>query len=133
MRFMFPFGDVPGVKLCPMLLRTTPLGAVPEVLVACISLEKHVIPGKAGIHRIPNQQWTPAFAGVTTLIFIASGRATGAWKVLGDSHPPPALRPSTRSHHSWICLDQPEDAVGVAFAQTRDDPLFEPRPMPRRR
>jgi len=27
--------------------------------------ENHVIPAKAGIHCVPDQQWTPAFAGVT--------------------------------------------------------------------
>jgi len=33
----FPFGDVPAMKLRPVLLLTTPLGMVPEVLVAYIS------------------------------------------------------------------------------------------------
>jgi hypothetical protein len=33
----FPFGDVPGMKLRPVLLLTAPLGAVPEALVAYIS------------------------------------------------------------------------------------------------
>jgi len=33
----FPFGDVPGMKLRPVLLLTGPLGAIPEVLVAYIS------------------------------------------------------------------------------------------------
>jgi mRNA interferase MazF len=33
----FPFGDVPGMKLRPVLLLTRPLGTVPEVLVAYIS------------------------------------------------------------------------------------------------
>ncbi len=33
----FPFGDVPGMKLRPVLLLTGPTGAVPEVLVAYIS------------------------------------------------------------------------------------------------
>ena len=33
----FPFGDVPGMKLRPVLLLTGALGAVPEVLVAYIS------------------------------------------------------------------------------------------------
>ena len=40
-------------------------------LVACDSPESHVIPAKAGIHWA--EKWTPAFAGVTPLIFIASG------------------------------------------------------------
>lgn len=33
----FPFGDVPGMKLRPVLLLTAALGSVPEVLVAYIS------------------------------------------------------------------------------------------------
>ncbi len=33
----FPFGDVPGMKLRPVLLLTAPLGSIPEVLVAYIS------------------------------------------------------------------------------------------------
>jgi mRNA interferase MazF len=33
----FPFGDLPGMKLRPVLLLTAPLGTVPEVLVAYIS------------------------------------------------------------------------------------------------
>jgi mRNA interferase MazF len=33
----FPFGDVPGMKLRPVLLLTDPVGPVPEVLVAYIS------------------------------------------------------------------------------------------------
>ena len=33
----FPFGDVPGMKLRPVLVLTGSLGAVPEVLVAYIS------------------------------------------------------------------------------------------------
>jgi mRNA-degrading endonuclease toxin of MazEF toxin-antitoxin module len=33
----FPFGDVPGMKLRPVLLLTAPVGLVPEVLVAYIS------------------------------------------------------------------------------------------------
>jgi len=33
----FPFGDVPGMKLRPVLLLTSAVGSVPEVLVAYIS------------------------------------------------------------------------------------------------
>jgi mRNA interferase MazF len=33
----FRFGDVPGMKLRPVLLLTVPIGTVPEVLVAYIS------------------------------------------------------------------------------------------------
>ena len=39
----FPFGDVPGMKLRPVLLLTDGLGSVPEVLVAYIS---SVIPAR---------------------------------------------------------------------------------------
>ena len=40
----FPFGDVPGMKLRPVLLLTGLLGSIPEVLVAYIS---SVIPTQA--------------------------------------------------------------------------------------
>jgi len=33
----FPFGDVPGMKLRPVLLLTQPVGSIPEILVAYIS------------------------------------------------------------------------------------------------
>lgn len=33
----FPYGDAPGMKLCPVLLLTSPIGSVPEILVAYIS------------------------------------------------------------------------------------------------
>src|SRR5439155_1162178 len=33
----FPFGDLPGMKLRPVLLLTGPVGSVPEVVVAYIS------------------------------------------------------------------------------------------------
>ena len=33
----FPFGDVPAMKLRPVLLLTPPVGSIPEVLVAYIS------------------------------------------------------------------------------------------------
>jgi mRNA interferase MazF len=33
----FPFGDVPGMKLRPVLLLTGTVGSIPEVLVAYIS------------------------------------------------------------------------------------------------
>src|SRR5918997_269669 len=38
----FPFGDVPGMKLRPVLLLTRSVGSIPEVLVAYIS---SVVPG----------------------------------------------------------------------------------------
>ncbi|SPE24572.1 hypothetical protein SBA2_20041 [Acidobacteriia bacterium SbA2] len=38
------------------------------------TLDTHVIPAKAGIHCVPDQQWPPAFAGVTThLVFVSLG------------------------------------------------------------
>jgi mRNA interferase MazF len=42
----FPFGDVPGMKLRPVLVLTGTLGSVPEVLVAYISsvIPAHVLP-----------------------------------------------------------------------------------------
>jgi len=42
----FPFGDVPGMKLRPVLLLTGPVGSVPEVLVAYISsvTPAHLLP-----------------------------------------------------------------------------------------
>ena len=40
----FPFGDVPGMKLRPVLLLTGPIGSIPEVVVAYIS---SVIPAQA--------------------------------------------------------------------------------------
>lgn len=36
----FPYGDVPGMKLRPVLLLTGPVGSIPEVLVAYISSVK---------------------------------------------------------------------------------------------
>jgi mRNA-degrading endonuclease toxin of MazEF toxin-antitoxin module len=39
----FPFGDVPGMKLRPVLLLTRSVGSIPEVLVAYIS---SVVPSK---------------------------------------------------------------------------------------
>jgi hypothetical protein len=40
------------------------------------TLENHVIPAKAGIHCVPDEQWTPAYAGVTTyVIFTAWGES----------------------------------------------------------
>ena len=41
---MFPFGDVPGMKLRPVLTLTDAIGPVPEVVVAYIS---SVIPANA--------------------------------------------------------------------------------------
>jgi mRNA interferase MazF len=42
----FPFGDVPGMKLRPVLLLTSSLGSIPEVLAAYISsvIPEHLLP-----------------------------------------------------------------------------------------
>jgi hypothetical protein len=42
----FPFGDVPGMKLRPVLLLTGAVGPIPEVLVAYISsvTRTHALP-----------------------------------------------------------------------------------------
>ena len=40
----FPFGDLPGMKLRPVVLPTGPVGSIPEVVVAYIS---SVIPAQA--------------------------------------------------------------------------------------
>ncbi|SPE25900.1 hypothetical protein SBA2_270010 [Acidobacteriia bacterium SbA2] len=46
----------------------------PEQAPSLPSLNKLVIPAKAGIHCAPDLQWTPAFAGATTdLVFIPLG------------------------------------------------------------
>jgi hypothetical protein len=45
----------------------------PRSVIPRFALENHVIPAKAGIHCVPDQQWTPAFAGVTK--FMCSQRA----------------------------------------------------------
>jgi len=42
----FPFGDVPGMKLRPVLLLTGSVGPIPEVLVAYIS---SVIPASCSL------------------------------------------------------------------------------------
>lgn len=55
----FPFGDVPGMKLRPVLLLTAAVGPIPEILVAYIS---SVIPGQllpSDLLMDPNQ---PEFA-----------------------------------------------------------------------
>src|SRR5712692_6836991 len=54
----FPFGDVPGMKLRPVLLLTGPLGSIPEVLVAYIS---SVIPAQVLHSDIVLDQSKPEF------------------------------------------------------------------------
>ena len=55
----FPFGDVPGMKLRPVLLLTTPLDTVPEILVAYIS---SVIPNRLLPTDILFDPTVPGFA-----------------------------------------------------------------------
>ena len=55
----FPFGDVPGMKLRPVLLLTAPLGTVPEVLVAYIS---SVIPTRPLPSDLLFDPTTPGYA-----------------------------------------------------------------------
>ena len=45
----FPFGDVPGMKLCAVLLLTEPIGPNSEVLVAYIS---SVVPSDLVVARL---------------------------------------------------------------------------------
>lgn len=54
----FPFGDVPGMKLRPVLLLTGPLGPLPEVLVAYISSVVPATPLSTDLLIEPTQ---PAF------------------------------------------------------------------------
>src|SRR5580658_3570980 len=62
----FPFGDVPGMKLRPVLLLTGPIGSVPEVLVAYIS---SVTPTQSLPSDVLVDPANPAFhsAGLKTL------------------------------------------------------------------
>lgn len=54
----FPFGDVPGMKLRPVLLLTGTVGSIPEVLVAYISSVLPAQPLSSDIILDPTQ---PAF------------------------------------------------------------------------
>ena len=56
----FPFGDVPGMKLRPVLLLTSSLGPVPEVLVAYIS---SVLPAQPLPSDLIVDPSTPEFRG----------------------------------------------------------------------
>jgi hypothetical protein len=51
----FPFGDVPGMKLRPVLLLTEPIGSIPEVLVAYISSVVPTHPRSSDIVVDPKQ------------------------------------------------------------------------------
>src|SRR6266436_5040600 len=54
----FPFGDIPGMKLRPVLLLTGPVGSVPEVLVAYIS---SVVPTQSLPSDMPLDPSQPEF------------------------------------------------------------------------
>ena len=56
----FPFGDVPGMKLRPVLLLTPPIGSVPEILVAYIS---SVVPAHPLPSDLPIDPALPEFRG----------------------------------------------------------------------
>ena len=56
----FPFGDVPGMKLRPVLLLTGSIGSVPEVLVAYIS---SVLPAQPLPSDLILDPVTPEFQG----------------------------------------------------------------------
>jgi|SRR5687768_1436537 len=56
----FPFGDVPGMKLRPVLLLTGTVGSVPEVLVAYIS---SVIPAQPLASDLIINPESPEFQG----------------------------------------------------------------------
>ena len=55
----FPFGDVPGMKLRPVLLLTGTIGSIPEVLVAYISSVLPAQPLASDLILDPTQ---PAFS-----------------------------------------------------------------------
>ena len=57
----FPYGDVPGMKLRPVLVLSDPIGAGPEILVAYIS---SVLPAVAGPYDITIDPLQPQHAGV---------------------------------------------------------------------
>jgi len=64
-----------GAKHLQYLLENNPL----QVLRSPENRTDDVIPAKAGIQFF--RTWTPACAGVTTLIFHSLGWATGPWKL----------------------------------------------------
>ena len=59
----FPFGDVPGMKLRPVLLLTESIGSVPEVLVAYIS---SVLPAQPLPSDLIVDPATPEFQGTAS-------------------------------------------------------------------
>ena len=61
----FPFGDVPGMKLRPVLLLTGSLGSVPEVLVAYIS---SVLPAQLLPSDLIVDPSAPEFLGTPSLL-----------------------------------------------------------------
>jgi mRNA interferase MazF len=83
----FPFGDTPGMKLRPVLLRTGPVGPIPEVLVAYIS---SVVPAVTLPSDLVMDSALPEFRGthlkvvsVLRLHKLATIHARNAVRVLG--------------------------------------------------
>ena len=66
----FPFGDVPGMKLRPVLLLTESIGSVPEVLVAYIS---SVLPAQPLPSDLILDPATPEFQGTHLKVVSAFG------------------------------------------------------------
>ena len=68
----FPFGDVPGMKLRPVLLLTGPLGSIPEVLVVYISsvIPAQVLPSGRGVR--PKQTGVPFHSSQDPVNFTAA-------------------------------------------------------------
>ena len=67
----FPFGDVPGMKLRPVLLLTESLGSVPEVLVAYIS---SVLP----VEPLPSDRMLVAQAQLEDIPIVSRDRVLDA-------------------------------------------------------
>src|SRR5271169_1895293 len=65
----FPFGDVPGMKLRPVLLLTGLIGPVPEVLVAYISsvTPQHLLPSDLTIDPSTSEFRSTNLKTVSTL------------------------------------------------------------------
>src|SRR5713101_5589001 len=87
----FPFGDVPGMKLRPVLLLTGSLGSVPEVLVAYISSVLPVQPISSSIPRQRNfrgriSKSLRRCASTNSLLFICSSLSRHLGRLEPDQH-----------------------------------------------
>ena len=87
----FPFGDVPGMKLRPVLLLTGSVGAVPEILVAYIS---SVVPTQLLPSDVVIDPATPEFLSsglkaisVLRLHKMATIHVSSLARKLGNLHP----------------------------------------------